>query len=299
MFRMEKILLYFKNKKVFTVNRKKNSDAYFQLGFGEKIKENYWTLDSKGLPLSKNIKGAYNPTAICGYGFGLLELHEEEQKPEYLEQFRMIADWLVQNQSIVTLSNIECGVWYYYDKNPPWISAIAQGQAISVLMRAFKLFGADLYVRAAALAMNSFYVDTRDNGIMCLEDNAIFLEEYPNSEYKHVLNGFVYAIIGIWDYYSGTGDKASADLFNRCIGTLIKNLHSYDCGYWTCYSLPFTYKRIASRWYHQIHISMMQILFDITGEELFSKYATKWDAYDQSISCRICALIVKLAAKTA
>lgn len=298
---LSKVLFYFSNEVKFNATKKQSDinklDLYYQSGFSDRIKENYWIFDDKGIPKAHSPNLSYNPTGISGYGYGLLELYDMTKERKYLIEFKKIADWLVNNQEKETIDNMQCGLWYYYDTNPPWISAMAQGQCISILTRAYKLFQDDKYINACNIGINPFYIHEKDGGVYSIDQGYIFLEEYPNKSSKHVLNGFIYAILGIWDYYNVSSDKKAHNLFENCIHTLENNIDKYDLGYWTLYNLPKDNKNIASRWYHQIHISMMEIIYNITRKQVFNYYMNKWLKYDNSFLCRMKALKTKSFSK--
>lgn len=52
---------------------------------------------------------------------------------------------------------------------------------------------------------------------------------------KHVLNEFIYSILGIRDVYLITRERDYYDLFLRCTTTLRRNMHLFDLGLWSKY----------------------------------------------------------------
>lgn len=300
-----KVIEYFQNEETIIANDFNNKigsvDLYYQIGFGKKIINNYWKLSNNGIPQSIKLKSCYNPTAICSYAFGLLELFMNTNEMKYIDRFKTLADWLVENQIINKVDGVRCITWTYmedaFDLKAPWISGMAQGQAISLLVKAYEIFGEEKYLFSAKLAFEIFSIDEKRGGILSVQNNCVFIEEYPNSSIRHVLNGFIYAVLGIWDYYRVTKDKKAYLLFTECINTLKKNLYKYDCGYWSLYCLSSKRKMIASRWYHQVHISLLKALYQITNEEIFIYYYKRWLDLDNSMLCRMKALIMKVLTK--
>jgi hypothetical protein len=53
----------------------------------------------------------------------------------------------------------------------------------------------------------------------------------------HILNGFIFALFGLYDYYRVTQDEHALELFNAGIETLRSKLHLYDTGRVTRYDL--------------------------------------------------------------
>ena len=97
---------------------------------------------TRGVPLYSFRGQPYieHPIPIVQYALGVYELlHERENSDELLQnKFLKIAMWLDEKKI-----DVKDGIsWYIYNKYPeygltyPWISAMAQGEAISVLTRA-------------------------------------------------------------------------------------------------------------------------------------------------------------------
>ena len=65
--------------------------------------------------------------------------------------------------------------------------------------------------------------------------------------------------------------------------TLRKNLDRYDLGFWSRYELSGTrLPMIASPFYHRLHVTQLRIMHKITGDEVFARYAEKWEKYARS-----------------
>ena len=57
-----------------------------------------------------------------------------------------------------------------------------------------------------------------------------------------------------------------------------ENLYRYDSGYWSYYDLEYPY--VTDYYYHTIvHIPQLKILFQLSADPFFQKYAEKWQAY--------------------
>jgi hypothetical protein len=113
------------------------------------------------------------------------------------------ARWLAKHE------RADGGIPYLFDVDgagvpmvAPWISCIAQGQAISELMRAYQLTGSATYLHAARHALNPF-LHTVPGGLTSWWDGVggshRWYEEYPAAQPPHVLNGFMFAIVGLHD----------------------------------------------------------------------------------------------------
>ena len=87
-------------------------------------------------------------------------------------------------------------------------------------------------------------------------------------------------------------------MFNRAAETLRKNLDRYDMGFWSLYEQSGTrLPMVASPFYHQLHIAQLRLMYRLTGDEIFSQYAERWEAYARSRAKRTRALCYKGAFK--
>ena len=69
----------------------------------------------------------------------------------------------------------------------------------------------------------------KDGGFLEIDqNNNYWYEEFPSYKRAHVLNGFIYSLIGLYEYYKYTKYKKAKLLFDFGIKTLEKNLHRFD-----------------------------------------------------------------------
>ena len=130
------------------------------------------------------------------------------------------------------------------------------------------------------------------------EDGYMWFEEVIMKPATHILNGFIWALWGIHDYWLETKDVIAKDLFNKGVKTLKKNLYRYDNGFWSTYDLTKTkFPGIASWYYHNLHIAQLKIMYKLTNEKIFLEYAEKWEKYQKKFSFKILAFIHKVIFK--
>ena len=258
--------------------------------------------DNQGIPLLDyrgNIGKQYNPIAISQYGLGNFNLYRKTGNRERLESFLAAADWLVDN-----LEPNEYGikVWmHHFDfeyrdtLKSPWYSGLAQGQGLSVLVRAYELNKEKQYLDAAISAYKAFEKSIDEGGVIAYNKAGhTWIEEYIVHPPTHVLNGLIWALWGVYDYYLATSFHHPKNLYERVIQTIIDHIHQYDLGYWSLYELSGTkLKMIASPFYHSLHIVQLTVMFRLTEEKLFLNFANKWTSYQQSALFRFIALIHK------
>lgn len=262
--------------------------------------------DNAGIPML-NYHGEtglqYNPIAIAQYGLGNYNLMRRTESDERRQKFINVANWLVSN-----LEQNSFGHWVWNHKfdweyrtllKSPWYSGLAQGQGISVLVRAHRETGDAIYLEAAHKAFQPF-LETIDKGGVAYVDekNEMWIEEYIVYPPTHILNGFIWAIWGVYDYFIATGDPRAEDMYNRSIETIAANLQYYDIGFWSLYEWSGTrLKMIASPFYHSLHIVQLQVLHKLTGKDVFLRYALKWESYRNSRVKKLMAIAYKVAFK--
>jgi heparosan-N-sulfate-glucuronate 5-epimerase len=247
--------------------------------------------DQNGIPLL-NYHGKvglqYNPIAIAQYGLGNYNLFRRTGDPERRHKFLAAADWLVSN-----LEQNPAGLWvwnHHFDweyRTPlkaPWYSALAQGQGISLLVRAHRETEDLVYLEAAQRAFVTFLRTTVEGGVTYVDDRGYtWFEEVIVDPPTHILNGFIWAAWGVYDYHLHTGDQDAAHLFAEAVRTLKDNLHRFDAGL----------KMLASPFYHHLHIVQLQVMHRLTGDPVFADYAHRWEVYRRDPLKRTLALTYK------
>jgi hypothetical protein len=255
--------------------------------------------DSSGIPMLNyhgQIGLQYNPIAIAQWGLGNYNLHRQQK-------FLAASDWLCAN-----LQQNAHGLWvwnHHFDweyrttLKSPWYSGLAQGQGISLLVRAHAETGSIKYLDAANRAFESFLVSTEQGGVSDTDNKGdLWFEEYIVTPPTHILNGFIWAMWGVRDYSLATGDAFAHALFTRAVTTLKNNLHRYDLGFWSLYEESGTrLPMLASAFYHRLHIVQLRVMHRLTGDKVFADYADRWEGYAQSRSRRTKALCYKGAFK--
>ena len=266
------------------------------------------TYDASGIPqldYHGQIGLQYNPIAIAQYGLGNYNLWQRTGDPGHKEKFFRVADWLCsnlqQNSPGVAVWNHLFDWEYRETLKAPWYSALAQGQGISVLVRAHKESNDSKYFEAARRAFVSFQTPIVDGGVAFTDEAGdLWLEEYIVAPPTHILNGFIWALWGVYDYALATKENAARELFKCGVDTLLNNLPRYDLGFWSLYeqsgtSLPM----VASTFYHRLHIVQLRVMYRLTNEREFAQVADLWEAYTHSRANRTRALLYKAAFKLA
>uniref|UniRef100_A0A8C4X0H4 heparosan-N-sulfate-glucuronate 5-epimerase n=1 Tax=Eptatretus burgeri TaxID=7764 RepID=A0A8C4X0H4_EPTBU len=208
----------------------------------------------------------------------------------HMDAFLATSEWLLHNQD--SRGGWPIGVTRrlgegFQPLEPGWYSAMAQGQAMSVLVRAYRLWHDERYLKAAIRGATPFNVPSKNGGV-----KAVFMghydwyEEYPTTPSSFVLNGFIYALIGLYDLSQtagGTRGREAGRLYQRGMDSLRAMLPLFDSGSGTIYDLRHFVLGKApnlARWdYHTTHINQLQLLSSIDPSPIFKATVRRWLGY--------------------
>lgn len=239
-----------------------------------------------------------NNPAYTGYQ-ALLghELFIKTEKLSYLNIFDNCINWIYENHK----KNIDGIItWeYYFDYDEggktikaPWNSCIASAFCISALLRKYKMSAENKYLDMAVSAAGNFFVGMENGGYLYSDDTGdiYFLEEYPLKNPVHIFDGFVFALIAVYELYLITGDQKYNELFNKCAGSLKRNFKIFDFyGIWSNYG---NYEILATDSYHNINTILIEALWLITGDDFFKNKADSWNKFKNSLFLKILILII-------
>lgn len=283
------------------IDKKPNKLGRYYLDFSNKS-EYVGQFDERGIPLFRHGNSAmfYHPIVICQYALGIFEriYRDENDESDYRKKFIQLADWLLENTKY---NGVGLGWIINYDISDynlkaPWMSAMAQGEAISVLTRAHLLTGKEEYLITAREALNLFEYSVSDGGVVNKFESYSIYEEYPSpTKTVAVLNGFIFSIFGLYDLVIYVGDERSTKLFNIGIEALSKIIKYYDIGYWSQYYL-FDYPKNypASYTYHVLCAEQLKALYHITEREIFLEYSEKWSGQSKKSINKLRTLLTKI-----
>ena len=262
--------------------------------------------DKKGIPMLDyhgDVGIQYNPIAIAQYGLGNYNLYCRNGDEQHKSRMLNVADWLVTN---LEETPYKTKVWYhhfdweYKDKlKAPWHSALAQGQGLSLLVRAHRETGNDKHFSAAREVFYTFTKNVKEGGVSYIDSKGyLWFEEAIVDPPTHILNGFIWAVWGVYDYFLYTKDYRADRLLSEAIRTLRDHLSQFDTGFWSLYDHSGTrMKMLASPFYHRLHIIQLQVMHKLTKDPIFKYFADRWDTYRQNAIKRTAAFIYKAVFK--
>jgi hypothetical protein len=132
-------------------------------------------------------------------------------------------------------------------------------------------------------------------GLMRRVGDLVLLEEVVADRPTAILDGYIFAMLGVRDYAYFIGNDAPLDLWHACVRTLSQILPEYDLGYWSRADL---YNRIApmpaSAFYHRLHIAQLKVLERLAATPIFGEYARRWEAQAQRRTNRLKAFLSKV-----
>lgn len=236
------------------------------------------TLAENELPQYHQDNGTlfYFSIGIFQYGLGSYDLYLQTWDKKHYRKMLLCADWAVENQE-------PSGGWstfvHLYPDHP--YSSMAQGEGISLLLRAYVNEKDEKYLNAAKKAAAHMLTSLENGGTALREGDEIVLMEY--TERPIVMNGWIFSLWGLYDYLLIVDDPVIKEEYEKSLATLERYIPHYDLGYWTRYDYNF---RTASPSYHKLHIDQFIVMYELTGHEIFREYKERFEKYRDSWLCR-------------
>ena len=162
------------------------------------------------------------------------------------------------------------------------VSGQGQRQGISALIRAHQTTGKDEYLDTEINAFKAFESEVNQGGVVYTDpEGNPWIEEYFVATPTHILNGFIWGLWGVLDLYLATNDERAKSLWKKCVTTLTITLETFDLGWWSLYDQSGTPRlpMIASRFYQNLHIVQLEIMFQLINQQLFVYVAYRWEMY--------------------
>ena len=247
--------------------------------------------DEEGIPINLREDGntVYFATTVVQKALGHWDRWLLTRDPKEKGAFLMICNWLVKNQD-------EQGGWPLWTQvglslSSPY-SAMTQGESISALVRAWHLTGDEIYLSAARRALRLMFVPVEKGGVIRRLPNGVLLEEVPSWHLNGILNGWIFALFGLYDFLLAEEDAGARSLLEESLQTLIAYLPRYNAGYWSFYDLE---GNLASPFYQRLHIAQLEALELAFPEhaEVFSRYRYEFNQQLASWANRTRAIVVK------
>lgn len=239
--------------------------------------------DEKGAVFNdyKGIIGRnYNPAYVAWHGISNLQKWLETKDDKYYGVFKDQVSWLKENYK----DGAERGyVWTYeFDWQEglkgrfkaPWISAMAQGLCISLLVRASTVLNDAECLQIAAQAVKVFELNVEAGGVRHIEDGHALYEEYPAYPLAHVLDGSLFALVGLYDLWRATSNESNKKIFFEGVRGV-----EYKLAFWNYrnkWSWYGSHGYLCPPLYNKLNAVLLKALYHITCIESFSEMSGKW-----------------------
>jgi heparosan-N-sulfate-glucuronate 5-epimerase len=223
-----------------------------------------------------------SPAALAQLSLGWWErviAGEPDVLPHFLETAELLRG--------ASQRNGNSSLWAYeadlpkYGIRAPWYSAMAQGQIASVFARVASRTGHPADADLAISAIQPLLRPTKPCLVASTPEGPV-LEEAPSDRPSRILNGWIFALVGLRDVGEGLHDASAEHAFGEGIATLERALPLYDVGWWSRYSLyPHRLVDLAKPFYHRLHVAQLDALYRLTGIDAFAETSGRWASYDR------------------
>jgi hypothetical protein len=118
--------------------------------------------------------------------------------------------------------------------SPPWTSGLSQGTALQVLARSWQRFKEPALLSAAQQALGIFQT-APSTGVRVKTAAGAYYAEYTYAPSDKILNGFIQALVGLYDYTQITKDPLGLKLFEAGDAEARAQVPHFDTGAWSLY----------------------------------------------------------------
>jgi D-glucuronyl C5-epimerase C-terminus len=174
--------------------------------------------------------------------------HENTQLREVLEEAVPLATQRAGGIAWEYLFHFDGGT-------PPWTSGLSQGTALQALSRAYVRLKEPAFLTAAKQALGIFQTPP-PAGVRVARPAGTLYAEYTYAPTDRILNGFIQALNGLYEYAKLTGDPLGRQLFETGDAEARAITPSYDTGAWSKYD-QYTESNLN---YHELLTEFLQSL---------------------------------------
>ena len=242
-------------------------------------------VDHAGLPLVRTPVGTrvHQPIVLLQKALGHWDmwLGSERQSAQHWRSFLQLARWALDSQD-------ENGGWeawpadFGITHDLPY-SAMAQGEAVSVLVRAFSATWEEAYLEGARRALAPMLLPIKEGGTSWITSEGLILEEVPFRVPKTILNGWTFALYGLHDFTIADGSQDAQEALEATLSALLARLHMYDAQFWSFYDTSGT---LASPFYHRLHIAQLEAL-ELSYPEYAGRFRELRDRFQGQLASRL------------
>ncbi len=226
----------------------------------------------------------YNPVTISQTALGCYHNYKKTGSARYRRIYLDQIQWLMKNY--VAIGNDMVAYEYHfawdgYGLKAGWRSALAQGQAISALIRYYYDTG-DAATPPLIRKLKNYLLLPRDQGGVMLhsKEGGIWFEEYPSDPPSFVWNGNVSTVFGLYEFTRlFPTDKEAQSQLDQAIASLKASLPAYHTGNWTVVDRRYRPYPKATNGYAIGHATQLRTLAEITGDPFFKRAWLRWHSF--------------------
>src|SRR4051794_10343100 len=176
------------------------------------------------------------------------------------------------------------GVAWEYDfafagGRPPWVSGIAQGTGVQSMARVAKrLHRQDEVLPILKQALGVFRTPTPEGVRVPTSDGAEYAL-YSFAPDLHVINGFIQALVGLYDLGRIAGDPDAQALYAEGERVARRELPTYDTGAWSLYSRG-SIEHESDLSYHQLLRSFLRSMCTRTQDPVYCDTELRFAQYE-------------------
>ena len=165
---------------------------------------------------------------------------------------------------------------FYPNIGVPFTSGMSSGSTIEAFTRAFQLSRDSRYLAKARMLLRGFFISIQESGFTLKSETGWWYEEFAAQHVQtpQILDGHIYALLGVHEYWTETKDDSALFIVNQGISALKHQLYLYDAG-----NGIVNYDRkgsIADQHYHELLVSLLKQLGQMTGDPDYYAYYRKW-----------------------
>jgi len=207
------------------------------------------------------------PITVIQYALGCYELFLETNDDVYLKKMIHCSEYVL---SLINADGSISCMYFFKDISNPY-SAMCQGECVSLLARAYLETNDKRFFDGALKAFNFLINEDHNQAVVKTFRNLKYcLYEFPDKTI--VLNGYIYALFGVYDAYLLFKNPEIKKIFDISSASLLSIIDDFDYNKWSFYDLA---GNVSSKFYHKLHVVLLPALNLICNNK-FKYWETRW-----------------------
>lgn len=220
----------------------------------------------------------YNATIVANYAIKYYNDFIETKDPIKRNHFFNCVQFL--KDSVMELGNaylyhFNWQQGWYPNIKPPFTSGMTNGRTIDVCTKAFQLTKDSSYIFFAKKLLRAFYISIDSASFTYITNNGWWYEEMAkaNTATPHILDGHIFAIQGVQEYYKQTKDDSAKTVIQNGLMALKNAMPTYTGKEKIYYDIN---QKVADKKYCKILTNQMWQLWESTQDSTFLNYYNRW-----------------------